>query len=57
MLALKKQKEAIINLADFTKKMIGEKDKTAVMSKVLSLTLRLASNYKLSDLPEVQQLV
>lgn len=37
--------------------MIGKPEQSSIMSKMLSLTLRLASNYKLSDIPEVQQLV
>lgn len=37
--------------------MIGKPEQSSVMSKMLSLTLRLASNYKMSDTKEVQQLV
>lgn len=57
LLALKKQKEAVLNLVDYTSKLIGKPENSATISKMFSLILRMAGNYKLTDLPEVQGFV
>jgi hypothetical protein len=57
---MKKQKEAIMNLLNFTLYNMNlidknnNKDIISVNSLFIGLTLRLANNYKLFDSPEIK---